>query len=239
MLEHGFHVGGTDRGRLLQPHVEAGVQRLAGKLGMLPWGHAQEHGIELLVAIHLGSVAVAALYAVLVGGAPSQLQVPIAERREPHRQVVQRGQNNSSGYSCRGLYQVVAGNVPDAAGMIHQFPPTRASGAAAPTGRSSRTDRRADLRRWLGPGGAGRSQAGRRPGAPRRLRLLQRRRRPRRPGGRRDGGAAFVEPDLERLLDTALTFIPADSTIARLIGDVREWHAAAGAAGPVGELDSP
>ena len=42
--------------------------------------------------------------------------------------------------------------------------------------------------------------------------------------------AAFVEPDLERLLDTALTFIPADSTIARLIGDVREWHAAAGAA---------
>ena len=51
--------------------------------------------------------------------------------------------------------------------------------------------------------------------------------------------AAFVEPDLERLLDTALTFIPADSTIARLIGDVREWHAAAGAAGPVGELDSP
>ena len=170
MLEHGFHVGGTDRGRLLQPDVEAGVQRLAGKLGMLPWGHAQEHGIELLVAIHLGSVAVAALYAVLVGGAPSQLQVPIAERREPHRQVVQRGQNNSSGYSSRGLYKVVAGNVPDAAGMIHQFPPPRASGAAAPTGRSSRTDRRADLRRWLGPGGAGRSRAGRRPGAPRRLR---------------------------------------------------------------------
>ena len=44
--------------------------------------------------------------------------------------------------------------------------------------------------------------------------------------------AAVVEPDLERLLDTALTFIPADSTIARLTGDVREWHAAAGAARP-------
>jgi ADP-ribosylglycohydrolase len=37
---------------------------------------------------------------------------------------------------------------------------------------------------------------------------------------------AFVEPDTDRLIDTALRFIPADSTIARLIGDVREWHAA-------------
>ena len=40
--------------------------------------------------------------------------------------------------------------------------------------------------------------------------------------------AAFTEPDLERLLDTALALIPKDSTITRLIGDVREWHAAAG-----------
>ena len=37
---------------------------------------------------------------------------------------------------------------------------------------------------------------------------------------------AFVEPDLNRLLDTALGLIPADSTIARVIHDVREWHAA-------------
>ena len=36
---------------------------------------------------------------------------------------------------------------------------------------------------------------------------------------------AFVEPDIDRLLDTALGLIPADSTIARLIGDVRAWHA--------------
>jgi ADP-ribosylglycohydrolase len=35
---------------------------------------------------------------------------------------------------------------------------------------------------------------------------------------------AFVEPDLNRLIDTALTFIPRDSLIARLIHDVREWH---------------
>ncbi len=37
---------------------------------------------------------------------------------------------------------------------------------------------------------------------------------------------AFVEPDLNRLIDTALRFIPADSVIARLIHDVRDWHAA-------------
>ncbi|MGH2614911.1 MAG: ADP-ribosylglycohydrolase family protein, partial [Thermomicrobiales bacterium] len=37
---------------------------------------------------------------------------------------------------------------------------------------------------------------------------------------------AFVEADLNRLLDTAVTLIPADSTIARLIADIREWHAA-------------
>ncbi|MDP9363381.1 MAG: ADP-ribosylglycohydrolase family protein, partial [Chloroflexota bacterium] len=36
---------------------------------------------------------------------------------------------------------------------------------------------------------------------------------------------AFVEPDLDRLLDTAVGLIPADSIIRRLIADVREWHA--------------
>ncbi len=37
---------------------------------------------------------------------------------------------------------------------------------------------------------------------------------------------AFVESDLNKLIDTGLSFIPKDSTIARLIHDVREWHAA-------------
>ncbi len=37
---------------------------------------------------------------------------------------------------------------------------------------------------------------------------------------------AFVEPDLNRLLDIGVGLIPADSTIARLIADVRAWHAA-------------
>ena len=37
---------------------------------------------------------------------------------------------------------------------------------------------------------------------------------------------AFVEPDLNKLLDTAVGLIPADSTIRRLIDDVRGWHAA-------------
>ncbi|MEY2847243.1 MAG: hypothetical protein RL076_2789 [Chloroflexota bacterium] len=36
---------------------------------------------------------------------------------------------------------------------------------------------------------------------------------------------AFVESDLNTLIDCALTFIPRDSTIARLIHDVRDWHA--------------
>jgi ADP-ribosylglycohydrolase len=37
---------------------------------------------------------------------------------------------------------------------------------------------------------------------------------------------AFVESDLERLIDVAVGLIPVDSTIARLIADIREWHAA-------------
>ncbi len=37
---------------------------------------------------------------------------------------------------------------------------------------------------------------------------------------------AFVERDIQHLLDTALSLIPSNSLIARLIGDVREWHAA-------------
>lgn len=35
---------------------------------------------------------------------------------------------------------------------------------------------------------------------------------------------AFVEPDLEGLLDTGLSVIPADSLIARLIADLRRWR---------------
>lgn len=37
---------------------------------------------------------------------------------------------------------------------------------------------------------------------------------------------AFVERDINALLDTAVSLIPLDSTIARLIHDIREWHAA-------------
>lgn len=37
---------------------------------------------------------------------------------------------------------------------------------------------------------------------------------------------AFVESDLNVLIDTALGFIPGDSVIHRLIGDIRNWHAA-------------
>ena len=36
---------------------------------------------------------------------------------------------------------------------------------------------------------------------------------------------AFVEPDLNKLIDTAVQFIPADSVIYRMIGDIRDWHA--------------
>ncbi len=36
---------------------------------------------------------------------------------------------------------------------------------------------------------------------------------------------AFVESDLTGLLDTAVSLIPPDSTVCRLINDVREWHA--------------
>ncbi len=35
---------------------------------------------------------------------------------------------------------------------------------------------------------------------------------------------AFVESDLQKLLDCAVTFIPRDSVIARQIADMREWH---------------
>ena len=37
---------------------------------------------------------------------------------------------------------------------------------------------------------------------------------------------AFVESDVQRLLDTGLGYVPADSAIRRLVEDVRNWHAA-------------
>ncbi len=36
---------------------------------------------------------------------------------------------------------------------------------------------------------------------------------------------AFVEHDLQRLLDVGISFIPPDSAIARMIGEIRAWHA--------------
>jgi ADP-ribosylglycohydrolase len=36
---------------------------------------------------------------------------------------------------------------------------------------------------------------------------------------------AFVEPNINRLIDKALSYIPTDSVIAQLIDDVRKWHA--------------
>lgn len=40
--------------------------------------------------------------------------------------------------------------------------------------------------------------------------------------------AAFVESNVDRLLDTATSFIPSESIIARLIRDLRAWHAEGG-----------
>ena len=37
---------------------------------------------------------------------------------------------------------------------------------------------------------------------------------------------AYVEQDIDTLLDTAIGFIPRDSVIYRMIGDIRGWHAA-------------
>lgn len=36
---------------------------------------------------------------------------------------------------------------------------------------------------------------------------------------------AFVENDINKLIDTAVSFIPQDSVIYRLIADIRQWHA--------------
>jgi ADP-ribosylglycohydrolase len=37
---------------------------------------------------------------------------------------------------------------------------------------------------------------------------------------------AFVEPDIQKLLDVSVSYIPKDSTIYRMISDIREWHGA-------------
>ena len=37
---------------------------------------------------------------------------------------------------------------------------------------------------------------------------------------------AFVEPDIDKLIDVGVSFIPKDSVIYRMISDIREWHAA-------------
>jgi hypothetical protein len=65
----------------------------------------------------------------------------------------------------------------------------------------------------------------RRPGPPRRQRQPRRRSGLRRAGSRRDGFRAFVEPDLDKLLDIGVSVIPADSLIARMIAELRDLRA--------------
>ena len=36
---------------------------------------------------------------------------------------------------------------------------------------------------------------------------------------------AFVEPDVQKLIDTGLAFVPKDALIRRVVNDVRNWHA--------------
>ena len=40
---------------------------------------------------------------------------------------------------------------------------------------------------------------------------------------------AFVEDDIDKLIDVAVALIPPDSLINRMIGDIREWHGQYGA----------
>ena len=37
---------------------------------------------------------------------------------------------------------------------------------------------------------------------------------------------AFVEPDIDKLIDCGISYIPRDSVIYRMIADIRDWHAA-------------
>ena len=90
-----------------------------------------------------------------------------------------------------------------------------------------RADRGADLHRWLGHALPRRSGAGRRFGAPGGQRQPRWRGHLRRPGHRRHRGAGLRRDAISTRCSTPPSrFIPADSTIARLIHDVREWHAA-------------
>ena len=67
----------------------------------------------------------------------------------------------------------------------------------------------------------------RRPRPPRRQRQPRRRGDLRRAGDRGDGGAGVRRVRPQPAASTsAVSLIPADSTIARLIADIREWHAA-------------
>ena len=103
--------------------------------------------------------------------------------------------------------------------------PESGSIAAQRQGRR-RADRRPDLHRRLGDGRPGRPGARRRPRPPGRQRQPRRRGDLRRPGDRGDGGAGLRRARPRTSCSTPrLGFIPRDSIIARLIDDVREWHA--------------
>jgi hypothetical protein len=85
-------------------------------------------------------------------------------------------------------------------------------------------DRGPDLHRRLGDGGPG-DPSWPRPRPPGGQRQPRRRGDPRAQVIAAMEAQAFVEHDIDALIDTGLSVIPADSTIARLIHDVRSWHA--------------
>ena len=86
-------------------------------------------------------------------------------------------------------------------------------------------DRRADFHRRVGDGRAGRSGAGGGPGAARGQRQPRRRGDLRRAGARGDGVAGLRGIGSgRRCWIPRVTFIPKDSVIYRMIGDIREWR---------------
>ena len=111
-----------------------------------------------------------------------------------------------------------------AAARRHPRTPLRLHGHERP-GRG-RTDRRADLHRRLGDGvprGPGARRGLRPPGG---QRLPRRRKRcTARRSSRRWRRQAFVEDDIDRLIDTGVALVPGNSVLYGMISDIRDWHA--------------
>ena len=93
VAHHRFHLRSECSGRLLHPHMQPGIQRLARQFWMCFRRHTDKHAIQILTRVHIRSAGIASTHAVFLRRRLREIQPQIAKSLKPHRKIMHRRQD--------------------------------------------------------------------------------------------------------------------------------------------------